>query len=296
MEIQYVGESVFAGQLGHFLALLAFFTSVLGCLSFFFSSRHIPEISLNKVFKGFGFALGFVIVYNLILLVLNDFQWALLENYAISNYYYGIILCFSIFLIYKLLIKLSETQEENRNSWFKIGVWSYVIHVLSALSVIGILFYLINDHHFEYQYVYKHTSKDLPVYYQLSSFWEGQEGSFLLWIFWQLILGAILCIKRTAWTREVMSVFCLIQVFLTSTVIGVYIGDYHIGSSPFLLFREAVPDMPLFSRADYLSFITDGNGLNPLLQNYWMVIHPPTLFLGFSLLSVPFTYVIAASC
>jgi cytochrome c-type biogenesis protein CcmF len=53
-------------------------------------------------------------------------------------------------------------------------------------------------------------------------------------------------------------------------------------------------DAPIFSRPDYLSFITDGNGLNPLLQNYWMVIHPPTLFLGFAATLVPFAYSIAS--
>jgi cytochrome c-type biogenesis protein CcmF len=51
---------------------------------------------------------------------------------------------------------------------------------------------------------------------------------------------------------------------------------------------------PLFKRADYLSKIADGNGLNPLLQNYWMVIHPPTLFFGFATTIVPFAYAIAA--
>jgi cytochrome c-type biogenesis protein CcmF len=49
---------------------------------------------------------------------------------------------------------------------------------------------------------------------------------------------------------------------------------------------------PIFARGDYLSMITDGNGLNPLLQNYWMVIHPPTLFLGFASMIVPFAYAI----
>src|SRR5690606_38158729 len=55
-----------------------------------------------------------------------------------------------------------------------------------------------------------------------------------------------------------------------------------------------VMDAPIFARADYLSFVTDGNGLNPLLQNYWMVIHPPTLFLGFASTLVPFAYAIAS--
>jgi cytochrome c-type biogenesis protein CcmF len=50
---------------------------------------------------------------------------------------------------------------------------------------------------------------------------------------------------------------------------------------------------PIFSRPDYMTFVRDGNGLNPLLQNYWMVIHPPTLFLGFASMIVPFAYAVA---
>src|SRR5690606_3474489 len=69
--------------------------------------------------------------------------------------------------------------------------------------------------------------------------------------------------------------------------------NFHIGSTPFDLLRDRI-QAPIFSRPDYLKFIKDGNGLNPLLQNYWMVIHPPELFLGFALTTIPFAYTIAA--
>ena len=85
-----------------------------------------------------------------------------------------------------------------------------------------------------------------------------------------------------------MTVFCIIQAFLASMIIGIHVFGHKIGSTPFLLFREVIPELPIFRNPDYLNaFIKDGNGLNPLLQNYWMVIHPPTLFLGFSLTSIP---------
>ena len=82
---------------------------------------------------------------------------------------------------------------------------------------------------------------------------------------------------------------CLAQLMLSSMLFGVYLGDIKIGSSPFVLLREAMQG-PIFQQADYLKFITDGNGLNPLLQNPWMVIHPPVLFLGFASTLVPFAY------
>src|SRR6185503_11560205 len=65
---------------------------------------------------------------------------------------------------------------------------------------------------------------------------------------------------------------------------------YKVGSTPFELLRDAMQNAPIFQRVDYLSFIQDGNGLNPLLQNYWMVIHPPVLFLGFASTLVPFSF------
>src|SRR5690606_32608303 len=116
------------------------------------------------------------------------------------------------------------------------------------------------------------------VEYVISCFWEGQEGSFLLWAFWQMVLSWIVLRKSGNWEAPVLSVILLSQVFITSMLLGVNIFGQGIGSSPFILLREAL-QAPIFQRADYLSLIQDGNGLNPLLQNYWMVIHPPTLFL-----------------
>src|SRR5699024_9714717 len=84
----------------------------------------------------------------------------------------------------------------------------------------------------------------------------------------------------------------LCQVFLASMLLGIEVFGTRIGSSPFILLREAL-DAPIFSDPNYLSMIADGNGLNPLLQNYWMVIHPPTLFLGFASMIVPFGFAAA---
>jgi cytochrome c-type biogenesis protein CcmF len=67
---------------------------------------------------------------------------------------------------------------------------------------------------------------------------------------------------------------------------------HKIGSSPFSLLRNEM-DWPILSRPDYLTLIKDGTGLNTLLQNYWMVIHPPILFLGFASTIIPFGYAMA---
>jgi len=187
-------------------------------------------------------------------------------------------------------------------SWQRLGRIGFLLNFFSIIAIGATLFYLILDHYNEYYYVYSHSSKALPVYYIVSAFWEGQEGSFWLWAFWQSLLGSILIWKAKTWENGVLTVIAFSQVFLTSMLLGIEIFHYRIGSSPFILLRDAVnlKEMApvVFADAEnfknYLKFITDGRGLNPLLQNYWMVIHPPTLFLGFASMVVPFAYVIAA--
>ena len=87
-----------------------------------------------------------------------------------------------------------------------------------------------------------------------------------------------------------MSVLSFAQLCLATMMLGIYFFGTKIGSSPFALFREQMPDLPAFQFADYALRIKDGNGLNMLLQNYWMVIHPPVLFLGFASTIIPFAF------
>lgn len=195
-----------------------------------------------------------------------------------------------------------KNKNEQDRSWVNIGRYAFFINVLSIIGIGVTLFYLILNHYNEYYYVWAHSSKQLPVYYIISAFWEGQEGSFWLWAFWQSVLGAILIWRAKSWENGVMTVIAFSQMFLASMLLGVQIFGERIGSSPFILLRE-VKDLKAMAPVvfndpenfkNYLKFITDGNGLNPLLQNYWMVIHPPTLFLGFASMVVPFAYGIAA--
>lgn len=181
------------------------------------------------------------------------------------------------------------TNNPEEKSWKIMGRIGFFLNALSVFVIGSILFYLIYNHYFEYHYVFAHSDKLLPTHYIISSFWEGQEGSFWLWMFWQSILGIILVFRAKTWESPVMTFIMLCQVFLASMLIGVEIFGFRIGSSPFILLRDAL-NIPILKDPDYLNKIVDGNGLNPLLQNYWMVIHPPTLFLGFATMIVPFAY------
>lgn len=187
--------------------------------------------------------------------------------------------------------KASTVCSLEKEGWLKYARVLFYIHALSVVGIVFSLFYIISNHYFEYHYAWSHSSRNLPTHYIISCFWEGQEGSFLLWIFWHAVLGIILINTNKFWEGPVMTIFSLVQAFLGSMILGVVIFDLKIGSSPFILLRDAM-DAPIFDiNPDFVP--EDGTGLNPLLQNYWMVIHPPTLFLGFATTLIPFAYCIA---
>ncbi|WCT10766.1 cytochrome c biogenesis protein CcsA [Mucilaginibacter jinjuensis] len=204
-----------------------------------------------------------------------------------------IILAFGSALLSAISYYFATTSTNKLDkSWFFLGRIGFFVNTISVVSIGACLFYIIYNNLFEYHYAWAHSSRKLPVYYIISSYWEGQEGSFWLWAFWQAVLGNLMIWKAKTWEKPVMTVIALSQTLLASMLIGVELFGTRIGSSPFILLRQAI-EGPIFSRPDYLTFIKDGNGLNPLLQNYWMVIHPPTLFLGFASMVVPFAYAIA---
>lgn len=186
------------------------------------------------------------------------------------------------------------SSRDNDEATLKKARLFFRIHTLAVIGIAATLFVMLLNHYFEYWYVSQHSSKDMEMRYIFSCFWEGQEGSFLLWIFWHSIIGLILTFQKNSLEAPAMFIFTMVQAFLITMIFGVVIGDLKIGSNPFILLREN-PDfanIPLFKSADYVDKLS-GRGLNPLLQNYWMTIHPPTLFLGFALTLVPFCYAIA---
>ncbi|MFI5187205.1 MAG: cytochrome c biogenesis protein CcsA [Chitinophagales bacterium] len=182
--------------------------------------------------------------------------------------------------------------DTNTSSWKNLARGAFITEVVSVFAIFGILFYIISNHFFEYKYAWQHSSRTLEVKYLLSCFWEGQEGSFLLWSIWHCVLGLILIRKARRWEAPVMTVVSFAQVCLATMIAGIYFFNWRMGSNPFVLLRNEM-DAPIFSQPNYLSLIKDGNDLNPLLQNYWMVIHPPVLFLGFASTIVPFAFAIA---
>src|SRR6266545_279323 len=148
---------------------------------------------------------------------------------------------------------------------------AYMAFATCIVAAAGTLMALLLQHRFDISYVNSYSSRDLPIYFLISTFWAGQEGSFLLWCFWGAIIG--LFVWRSAREQEAP-----VMIVYLSTFIGIV--AILCKQSPFKLLPPPVP--------------ADGVGLNPLLQDPWMVIHPPGMFSGFASLSVPFAFAIAA--
>ncbi|MEM7513241.1 MAG: cytochrome c biogenesis protein CcsA, partial [Bacteroidota bacterium] len=316
----------------------------------------------------------------------------------------------------------AEARENgDKKAWERIGLTSFGLHILGIFGIIGTLFYLIYSHQYQYHYVWAHSSNELPVYYIISCFWEGQEGSFLLWCFWHSVLGGIIMFAKHEWRNMVLGIIASVELILSSMILGVYVGDgmvwgifiilallpaiylgyrlrvdrenlpmngnmhiggiimagtflmmlfrgqtafqtswswgqtfgsisgltftlfilfvlgfgvlyfaylarvrksrdtyaasgleslaglfilsagiiacffepdtWKVGSTPFILLQSVFPDNEVYlQNPDFIP--SNGSGLNSLLQNYWMVIHPPTLFLGFASTVVPFAFVV----
>ncbi len=145
------------------------------------------------------------------------------------------------------------------------------------------LMWLIAHHEYQYRYVFDFSSSNLDAPFIYAATWAGQQGSFLLWLVWTGVIGIILLCKSGDWEHKIMPIYTSVLIFLFAILHWL---------SPFnLITRGTGPnDWPL-------SFPwppPDGSGLNPSLQNYWMAIHPPTIFFGFASLAVPFSFAIAA--
>lgn len=188
-------------------------------------------------------------------------------------------------------------KNEEETLYKTLAKASFRIHAFSVIGIGAFLIYLLFNQHYEFYYVWFHSNSAMQPKYVLSCLWEGQEGSFWLWAFWHAVLGLILQFTAKKWEAPVLFIVSLVQVFLVLMIVGIVIEplDLKIGSNPFVLLREQedMRFMPFLNSPDYLSKI-DGRGLNPLLMNYWMTIHPPTLFLGFASTLIPFAYALAA--
>lgn len=189
----------------------------------------------------------------------------------------------------------SSKNQSDEKGWLKLAKIFFGIQTFSIVVIFGLLLFLVSNHCHEYYFAWNHSSRTLQPEYLLSCLWEDQSGSFLLWAIWNSVLGWIFMFREKTYRAPVLTVISFAQFCIATMLIGVYIFGQKIGNNPFALLRNELDAPALFQNPDYLSFpkIYEGNDLNALLQNYWMVIHPPVLFLGFSSTIIPFGFAYA---
>ena len=210
----------------------------------------------------------------------------------IGHFFILLSLISSLAASFSYFKSVHQKNSEQSRQWKKLARIFFIAEALSVFCIFGIIYYIVSNHLFEYKYAWQHSSTALEPKYLLAAIWEGQEGSFLLWSFWHCVLGLIIIWKEREWEAPVMTVVSSAQFLLATMVAGLTVFGSKIGSNPFVLLRNEVPG-EIFLRPDYLNFVRDGNDLNPLLQNYWMVIHPPVLFLGFASTLIPFAFAVS---
>lgn len=146
----------------------------------------------------------------------------------------------------------------------KGAFWYRTAAGMAAVAGVFLLYIILTDQ-FGYAYVAAYSSRDLALAYKFSVFWAGQDGSFLLWLLFHVGMGLLL-LRGQEKRPGMLTAYSALQAVLLVILLA---------KSPFMMLTGARPD---------------GGGLNPLLQDPWMVIHPPVVFLGYAGLAVPLAF------
>jgi cytochrome c-type biogenesis protein CcmF len=154
----------------------------------------------------------------------------------------------------------------------KIGFAAGCYALLGAFVVLGILF---AAKRYEFEYVYGHADSASGLLYRIAGIWSGQEGSFLLWGTCSAIFALMTARSTGAYRRWYTIAFA-----------------FFLGGIASILALESPFNLTMFEGTVFVP--EDGVGLSPSLQNYWVIIHPPTIFLGFGSLTSLFALAFAA--
>lgn len=166
-----------------------------------------------------------------------------------------------------------------RQHLFRIAQYVYY----AATGVVGVMLLSLLagfiGHQFQFSYIYHYSSLDLSLAYRMAAVWAGQEGSFVLWTFLLMVSGIVALKNEDVYHNSFLTLLGLVSlVFMIHCV----------NNNAFLYIWE--------TSTDYAQGVVppDGAGLNPLLQDFWMMSHPPVLFIGYALATIPFMYGIIA--
>src|SRR6266446_4924699 len=155
-----------------------------------------------------------------------------------------------------------------------IGAFYLIAALMTVASAVIVNAFLTDD--FSIKYVQHYSDSVQPLFYRITSYWGGLDGSIMFWVFLLSMFGSAAVYVNRERHRElipyVVAIISMVEMFFLFLMV--------IHNNPFDTFITAAP--------------TDGRGLNPLLQNFYMAIHPPTVYLGFVGLTIPYAFGMAA--
>ena len=185
---------------------------------------------------------------------------------------YIAVICAVVSCIAYLLASI-KSQEGVESRFGSVARVCYYVSVASVVYTSVYLFQqILSNARYDIAYIYNYSSATDELLYRISAFWAGQEGSLLFWTLLCSLIGLVLLRRFGKSVPAMMSFWGLVQTFFLTILV---VGD------PFRKLVEYQPGMM-------------GAGLNPLLKNPWMAIHPPILFLGYAALTVPAAFAIIA--
>ncbi|MBW6518442.1 MAG: cytochrome c biogenesis protein CcsA [ANME-2 cluster archaeon] len=152
----------------------------------------------------------------------------------------------------------------------------YLVFFLLSLAV-GMLTYFFITGEFTVYYVWLYSNSATSFIYRVAGVWSGQEGTFLLWV-WIIFLSLLLTARKYRTDDEFMK-----KVLTTGVLVGIFFLIVSMNASPF----KSIYDHKYYYPAMEIS---QGNGLDPVLLNFWNTIHPPMTFIAYALLTMPFAF------
>jgi cytochrome c-type biogenesis protein CcmF len=155
-----------------------------------------------------------------------------------------------------------------------IGAFYLTAALMSVAS--GIIIHAFVTGNYAIKYVQRYSDAAQPLAYKLTSYWGGLDGSIMFWVFLLSVFGTIAVATNRERHRELIP--WVVAVISTVEMFFIFIMVVH--NNPFDQFVAAAP--------------TDGKGLNPLLQNFYMAIHPPSLYTGLVAMTIPYAFGMAA--
>src|SRR5512138_3008409 len=189
----------------------------------------------------------------------------------------GSFLLLASFVVSAYAIAASVTGARRRSRRLvESGVGAF--YLVTALMTVasGVIVHAFVTNNYAIKYVQHYSDSEQPLAYKIASYWGGLDGSIMFWVFLLGIFGALAVYLNRERHRELIPY--VVAVIAATEMFFIFLMVVH--NNPFSTFVTTPP--------------TEGRGLNPLLQNFYMAIHPPSLYTGFVAMTIPYAFGIAA--